>query len=139
MTTEQICTAIKKHLLDIGVSQKEAGEKMGMSQGAVANQLCNRTFGTNAAIKWNKAFGFRVNWLRTGEGPMFDNAPVQNNVAGGDMIINSPGASTSSSEGDVRVYKDLYEKAQAENLSLRAKLYKLMDRLTQNGLDCECD
>lgn len=113
---------------------------LGTSKQNVSNYLNgSQNFGQNVAAKWHDAFGFRVNWLRTGEGPMFDNAPVQNNVAGGDMIINSPGASTSSSEGDVRVYKDLYEKAQAENLSLRAKLYKLMDRLTQNGLDCECD
>lgn len=131
---------IAEYFSQNGISQVAAGERLGISQGAVSARLCGiKPFGNNAAQKWHEVFGFRVNWLRTGEGPMFDTPVVQNNTAGGDMIINSPGTTTDSSEGEARVYKDLYEKAQAEIVELRIKMYKLMDRLTQNGLDCECD
>ena len=131
---------LKKYFRVQGMSQTEIAEKLQTSQQQVS-QLLNgkRAFGARTAQAWSDAFGFRVNWLRTGEGPMFDTPTVQNNTAGGDMIINSPGTSTDSSEGEARVYKDLYEKAQAEIVELRIKMYKLMDRLTQNGLDCDCD
>lgn len=132
--------ALKKYFYEKGLSQAEIAEKLGCSQQHISMYINGkRPFGLKQAQKWSDAFGFRVNWLRTGEGPMFESAPVQNNTAGGAMIINSPGTTTDSSEGEARVYKDLYEKAQAEIVDLRIKMYKLMDRLTQNGLDCDCD
>lgn len=130
---------IQKYFADQGISQAAAGELLGISQGAVSARLCGiKPFGFKAALKWHEAFGFRVNWLRTGEGPMFEEGAVSNNTAGGDMVINSPGAVLSSEGGDVRVYKDLYEKSQKEIVELKTKIFKLMDRLSEHGLDCEC-
>ncbi len=63
---------IKEYFSEIGMSQTEAAEKLGIQQAAVSNQLNGRTFGKNSAAKWNAAFGFRINWLLTGEGQMFD-------------------------------------------------------------------
>ncbi len=73
MTSElEIGKKIKEYFSEIGMSQMEAAEKLGVQQAAVSNQLNGRAFGKNSAAKWNAAFGFRTNWLLTGEGPMFD-------------------------------------------------------------------
>ncbi len=73
MTSERaIGKKIKEYFSEIGMSQAEAAEKLGVQQAAVSNQLNGRSFGKNSASKWNAAFGFRTNWLLTGEGPMFD-------------------------------------------------------------------
>ena len=68
----EIGKTIKEYFTEIGMSQIEAANALGVQQAAVSNQLNGRPFGKNSAAKWNKAFGFRVNWLLTGEGPMFD-------------------------------------------------------------------
>ncbi len=73
MTSQlEIGKKIKEYFSEIGMSQLEAAEKLGVQQAAVSNQLNGRSFGKNSAAKWNAAFGFRTNWLLTGEGPMFD-------------------------------------------------------------------
>ncbi len=75
MTPElEIGKKIKEYFSEIGMSQMEAADKLGVQQAAVSNQLNGRPFGKNSAAKWNAAFGFRVNWLMTGEGKMFDPA-----------------------------------------------------------------
>ncbi len=68
----EIGKKIKEYFSEIGMSQMEAADKLGVQQAAVSNQLNGRSFGKNSAAKWNAAFGFRANWLLTGEGPMFD-------------------------------------------------------------------
>ncbi len=68
----EIGKKIKEYFSEIGMSQAEAAEKLGVQQAAVSNQLNGRAFGKNSSSKWNAAFGFRTNWLLTGEGPMFD-------------------------------------------------------------------
>ncbi len=73
MTPEkEIGRKIKEYFSEIGMSQSEAADKLGVQQAAVSNQLNGRTFGKKSAAKWNAAFGFRINWLMTGEGQMFD-------------------------------------------------------------------
>ena len=69
---KEIGRIIKEHFSEIGMSQTEAASILGIQQAAVSNQLNGRAFGKNSASRWSKAFGFRVNWLLTGEGPMFD-------------------------------------------------------------------
>jgi phage repressor protein C with HTH and peptisase S24 domain len=75
---------IKEYFSEIGMSQTDAAKILDVQQAAVSNQLNGRRFGKNSAEKWSKAFGFRLNWLRTGEGPMFDahnpNAPHEYNI-----------------------------------------------------------
>ena len=63
---------IKEYFSEIGMSQTDAAKVLEVQQAAVSNQLNGRRFGKNAAAKWSNAFGFRLNWLITGEGPMFD-------------------------------------------------------------------
>ncbi len=63
---------IKEYFSEAGMSQQEVAKVLNVQQAAVSNQLNGRPFGKNSAAKWNKAFGFRINWLLTGEGAMFD-------------------------------------------------------------------
>ena len=72
MPRKIIGNKIKEYFAEIGMSQIEAAKILDVQQAAVSNQLNGRPFGKNSAAKWNKAFGFRINWLLTGEGPMFD-------------------------------------------------------------------
>ncbi len=69
---KEIGQIIKEYFTEIGMSQMDAARELGVQQAAVSNQLNGRPFGKNSAAKWNRAFGFRVNWLITGEGAMFD-------------------------------------------------------------------
>lgn len=69
---KEIGKTIKEYFSEIGMSQLDAANALGVQQAAVSNQLNGRPFGKNSAAKWNSAFGFRINWLLTGEGPMFD-------------------------------------------------------------------
>ena len=75
---------IKEYFSEIGMSQTEVAAVLDVQQAAVSNQLNGRRFGKNNAAKWSKAFGFRANWLITGEGPMFDadnpNAPREYSI-----------------------------------------------------------
>jgi len=68
----EIGKKIKEYFSEMGMSQTEVAKALDIQQAAVSNQLNGRPFGKNAAAKWSNAFGFRVNWLLTGEGPMFD-------------------------------------------------------------------
>ncbi len=70
----EIGRKIKEYFSEIGMSQMEAADILGVQQAAVSNQLNGRAFGKNSAAKWSAAFGFRKNWLLTGEGQMFDPA-----------------------------------------------------------------
>lgn len=69
---KEIGQIIKEYFTEIGMSQMDAARELGVQQAAVSNQLNGRPFGKNSAAKWNRTFGFRVNWLITGEGAMFD-------------------------------------------------------------------
>ena len=68
----EIGKKIKEYFSEMGMSQTEVAKALDIQQAAVSNQLNGRPFGKNAAAKWSNAFGFRVNWLLTGEGPMFE-------------------------------------------------------------------
>ena len=66
----QIGEAIRIHLEGKGLLQRDVAEALNITQGAVSAYYRGKPFGKNAALKWSNAFGFRVNWLLTGEGSM---------------------------------------------------------------------
>ncbi len=68
----EIGKKIKEYFSEMGMSQQDVANILNVQQAAVSNQLNGRPFGKNSAAKWSKAFGFRTNWLVTGEGPMFE-------------------------------------------------------------------
>ena len=73
----QIGEAIRSYLESKGLTQRDVAEKLSITQGAVSAYYRGKPFGKNAAPKWAEAFGFRENWLRTGEGDMLT-APKSN-------------------------------------------------------------
>lgn len=68
----EIGKKIKEYFSEMGMSQQEVAKVLEVQQAAVSNQLNGRPFGKNSAARWSNAFGFRINWLLTGEGPMFE-------------------------------------------------------------------
>lgn len=71
-----ICTKIKDYFIENGMKHSDIASVLDVTQAAVSNQLNGRPFGINSAKKWNKAFGFSIDWLTTGEGPMFSKKPT---------------------------------------------------------------
>jgi hypothetical protein len=66
-----ISQKLKEYFYEMGMKQKDIADALDVTQTAVSNQLNGRPFGVNSAKKWSKMFGFSINWLTTGEGPMF--------------------------------------------------------------------
>lgn len=83
---------LKEFFKENGITQQDAADALGILQTNVSALLLGkRNFGRKMAEKWSKAFGLRVNWLITGEGPMFDGeAPItQNNIHGNNVIAQT--------------------------------------------------
>lgn len=76
LTPSEIGKRIKEYFSEAGLSQTEVARMLDVQPAAVSNQLNGRPFGKNSAAKWSNAFGFRPNWLLTGEGPMFDTSDM---------------------------------------------------------------
>lgn len=68
----EIGRKIKEYFSEAGISHMEVARILDVQPAAVSNQLNGRSFGKNSATKWSNAFGFRIQWLTSGEGPMFD-------------------------------------------------------------------
>ncbi len=76
LTSAEIGKRIKEYFSEAGISQIEVARMLDVQPAAVSNQLNGRPFGKNSAGKWSNTFGFRTNWLLTGEGPMFDTSDM---------------------------------------------------------------
>lgn len=75
-----------------GLTQQEIADILHIHQTNVSAMLLGkRNFGRNSALKWSEAFGLRVNWLITGDGPMFESetAVTQTNVNGDNVIAQT--------------------------------------------------
>ena len=85
---------LKNYFEQKGYSQQQIADILDVHQTNIsALFLGKRPFGKNAAKKWNKAFGFRVNWLMTGEGPMFDadtTATPSTPLSASSIILEAP-------------------------------------------------
>ena len=73
-----ICTKLKDYFIENGMKHSDIASVLDVTQAAVSNQLNGRPFGINSAKKWSKAFGFSIDWLTSGEGPMFLNKKPTN-------------------------------------------------------------
>lgn len=64
---------LREFLSSQKLTQQEVADILGIRQTNVSALLRGeRNFGKKMAERWSNAFGLRVNWLLTGEGPMFD-------------------------------------------------------------------
>lgn len=83
---------LKEFFKEKGITQQDAADQLGILQTNVSALLLGkRNFGRKMAEKWSNAFGLRVNWLITGEGPMFEgeSAITQTNVNGNNVIAHT--------------------------------------------------
>ena len=71
-----ICMKLKDYFIENGMKYNDIATILDVTQAAVSNQLNGRPFGINSAKKWSKAFGFSINWLTEGTGPMFAKKPT---------------------------------------------------------------
>ncbi|HPW66777.1 MAG TPA: helix-turn-helix domain-containing protein [Salinivirgaceae bacterium] len=70
----EIGKKLKKYFDELGYTQQNVADKLGVSQAAVSALLNGKPFGKKLAAKWAEVFGLRPNWLLTGEGEMFREA-----------------------------------------------------------------
>lgn len=82
-----ISNKLKAYFAENGMKQTDIAEVLDVTQSAVSNQLNGRPFGVNSAKKWSKTFGFSINWLTTGEGPMFEQRKPTNILKGDEHEI----------------------------------------------------
>ena len=75
-TNIKIGQEIRAYLESLGYVQSDVAERLQITQGAVSAYYRGKPIGKNSAKKWAEAFGFRENWLITGEGSML-NTPEQ--------------------------------------------------------------
>ena len=88
--SKYISNKLKDYFSENGLKQTDIANVLDVTQSAVSNQLNGRPFGINAAKKWSKTFGFGINWLTTGEGPMFISNKHQNVLQGDIQEIMGP-------------------------------------------------
>lgn len=75
-TNIKIGQEIRAYLESLGYVQSDVAERLQITQGAVSAYYRGKPIGKNSAKKWAEVFGFRENWLITGEGSML-NTPEQ--------------------------------------------------------------
>ena len=79
---KEIAATMRAYLAENKISMIEAAARLGVSQQAVSNQVSGRKIGQNVARNWADVFGFRVEYLLTGEGPVMegDDVPAPDTV-----------------------------------------------------------
>ena len=79
---KEIAATMRAYLAENKISMSEAAARLGVSQQAVSNQVSGRKIGQNVARNWADVFGFRVEYLLTGEGPVMegDDVPAPDTV-----------------------------------------------------------
>lgn len=104
---KRIGSELRAYFAKKGFSQQDIADALNIHQTNVSELfLGKRPFGKNAAMKWHKAFGLSVNWLITGEGPMFetDSSITQHNVNGDNVVAQR--ITKSSTSDDFSLYPD---------------------------------
>ena len=90
-TAIKVGQQLRAYFEERGMTQQQVAEKLGIKQQNVGAYYSGaRPFGKNAAMKWQRAFGFSAQWLMTGEGKMMlDGVITQTNVSGHNIIAQT--------------------------------------------------
>lgn len=89
-----IGSSIRDYFASKGISQGEAGERLGISQAAVSARLRGiQPFGNNSARKWAEEFGFNREFLIYGTGELIGESPSikQSITSNSGIAINQVG------------------------------------------------
>ena len=69
-TTNEVGRQLRTYFEEKGMTQQQVADILGIKQQNVGVHFQGRPFGKNAAMKWQRAFGFNAQWLMTGTGKM---------------------------------------------------------------------
>ncbi len=127
---------LKKFFKDLGLSQKQIADTLGIKQSYVNLMLNGRNpIGRHNAQKFSDAYGLSVAWLLTGEGPMMAadvSDSAGNNVAvtaGNNGVAGNGNTATDLIALLVEANRQLTE----QNIKLTEQNAKLIDYLLSNG------
>ena len=108
----KISRDVARWLKGQGISQKQAAEMLGLSRGAVSNQLCNMAFSQKTASHWSKALGLNEKYLLTGEGAIADRQTGYGKVIRENdslrCIIKAQDATLNAMREELETYRTLY-------------------------------
>lgn len=141
---------IKKILKRAELTQHDVAKILNLAQPTIAKLLNSGAFGKKSTQIWEEAFGFRQNWLLTGEGEMFtsDHPKIFDYKKGGDnyeKVFSSQGSAAGvvSGNADMRTYvaekiirengdtelygdaQDVIDRLEIENNSLKQRIRDL--------------
>ena len=90
-TAIKVGQQLRAYFEERGMTQQQVAEKLGIKQQNVGAYYSGaRPFGKNAALKWQRTFGFNAQWLMTGQGKMMlEGVITQNNVSGNNIIAQT--------------------------------------------------
>lgn len=69
-TAIEVGRQLRLYFEEKGMTQQQVADIVGIKQQNVGVHFQGRPFGKNAAMKWQRAFGFSAQWLMTGTGKM---------------------------------------------------------------------
>ena len=69
-TAIEVGRQLRLYFEEKGMTQQQVADIVGIKQQNVGVHFQGRPFGKNAAMKWQRAFGFNAQWLMTGTGKM---------------------------------------------------------------------
>ena len=93
-TPEEVCRAVATDLRNRGISHEEVGLSIGKSRSIVSNVLSSKKrFSKSMAILFRNAYGYNIDYLLYGEGPMRGEQVLHE-------LVQVPSAGTSGSEKD---------------------------------------
>jgi transcriptional regulator with XRE-family HTH domain len=122
-TNIRIGQEIRTYLESLGLVQSDVAARLQMTQGAVSLYYKGKPIGKNAAKKWSEAFGFRENWLITGEGSMLKDSeqetPTQEQTIPNNSLIDYLQRKIAELEGKIEKLNDEKADLLQENAVLR--------------------
>ena len=91
MTNEQreINASVRKYFKAQGISMRDAGLRLDMTEQSVINQINNRVFSEKIAAKWAKVFGFSERFLLTGKGTLIKKQTSYQKLVQENAILNN--------------------------------------------------
>lgn len=75
----KISKEIRSHFTLMGWTYADAAAMLGCKPQTVANRICGKKFGPNAARKWSETFGFDEVFLLSGEGELKNKVKIHLN------------------------------------------------------------
>lgn len=113
---------IRKYFALHNIRIADVAEKVGLHPSSVSLMVAGKQELSKTFIAGlYKAYGFDTTYLLTGEG----------------TLLPASRPAKASSDAELRATQDMVQGLTKDNISLKAKLYKLMEKLEALGLPCD--